>query len=201
MIRETDHLIRNLFSDFKFIDGDILIGSCHDEIKDELSHVVKHMYKVKESKLHWLRSLDTDVVGSGNKRYFIPNSILSDISLCYYIVELGHYYLSKKFPDKKFSVRILPEGNNVLHMDMWMNFYERGNATSQHSHLGNLSGIIFCSTNEVSLPTTFENGVNLYGNFGDICLFPSTLGHQNGIYMGDDDRITISFNIEVKKCD
>lgn len=198
MIRETDHLIRNLFSDFKFVADDILIGSCHEEIKKELVGVIKHMHKVKNSKLHWLRSLDTNVVGNGNKRYYIPTSILSYLSLCYYITELGYYYLSKKFPDQKFSVNILPK-TTPLHMDMWMNFYEKGNATRSHDHAGTLSGIIFCSTNSISLPTTFQNGVNIYGEFGDMCLFPSSLKHENGIYMGDDERISISYNMGVKK--
>jgi len=196
--RETDHLIKNLFDEFKFISNDILIGSCHDEIKNELFGVVEQMREVKNSKLHWLRSLETDVVGSQNKRYYIPTSILSSISLCYYITELGYYYLNNTYPNEKFHVRIRPE-STVLYMDMWMNFYEKGDATLSHNHVGELSGIVFCSTNQASLPTTFESGANVYGNFGDICLFPSTMRHENGVYMGDDERITISYNMEVTK--
>jgi len=197
---EHDHLLRKLFSDFELVKGDILVGSCPEEIKNELSNIVDEMYKIKNSPLHWIRTINTNVAGNVNKRYYIPPSLLSNTMFSYFLREYGRHYLNVKYPDHNFKIGI-NSLTDPLYVDIWMNFYENGNSTSLHDHGAILSGIVFCSTNDKPTPTTFENGVNIFGNFGDICIFPSKLQHENAIYLGEDDRITISFNLAVERND
>jgi len=193
------HHSNNLFNNFQLVGDDILIGTSHESIQTELHQIIEEMYKIKNSPLHWIRCIKTEVVGNSNHRYFIPIPILTNTAFYYYLLELGYYYLKLKYPDKIFKVSFLEP--NPYELAIWTNFYKKGENTDLHLHDGVLSGVVYCSTNKISIPTTFENGVDIYGNFGDLCIFPSSLRHENGIYMGDDDRITISFNLAVEKLD
>src|SRR6056300_1351003 len=102
---EILHSSDKLFSDFQFIDNtDILVGTSHESVKEELNCIVDEMRKVKESPLHWVRSIRTSVTGNSNHRYSIPISIISNTTFIFYLRELGYYYLRKKFPNEPFKI-------------------------------------------------------------------------------------------------
>ena len=79
-----------------------------------------------------------------------------------------------------------------------MNISGNGDMNPKHRHTGLLSGVIYFKNN-INLPTKFYCGdeiVEYCGKQGDILIFPSHLPHEVEKITCDEERITLSFNLE-----
>ena len=99
--------------------------------------------------------------------------------------------------------------NKPIYVQCWANVMRKGDRIKRHIHdqrsvnySDSLSGHLNVKVDE--LTSTYYNGKPLVNKNGEMILFPSNIPHWTDMYKGDDERITIAFDIkssEFFKCD
>ena len=85
--------------------------------------------------------------------------------------------------------------------DVWVNRYYQGHQTPSHRHSHDLSGIIILKIPDKSPKLEFMYGPEVYQPeqiVGKTLLFPSCLDHQVHIQYTNEERRTLSFNLQCK---
>jgi hypothetical protein len=187
-----------MFDNFKFIaeSNKILVGTLPDEIFLEISEFVKHCRKVKD---HPLGSLYNHL-NNGQNSYQISifKPLIEQSFLFPYLIKLGEHFLRTQDIEinaYKRQVRLRSNHNHFDGYDCWINFTNKGDDNPMHSHAGSLSGVIYYS-NKDNCPTIFEGDVKYFGKEQEIVIFPSTLKHCVETHVSDNERITLSFNLD-----
>ena len=187
-----------MFDNFKFIaeSNKILVGTLPDEIFLEISEFVKHCRKVKD---HPLGSLRNHLNGGENSyQISIPKPLIEESFLFPYLIKLGEHFLRLQgieIGEEKRKVRLRSTHNHFDGYDCWINFTNKNDNNPFHTHLGSLSGVIYYS-NKDHCPTIFEGDVKYFGKEQEIVIFPSTLKHCVETHVSDNERITLSFNLD-----
>ena len=88
--------------------------------------------------------------------------------------------------------------NHFDSYDVWVNYVEKGSVNREHTHAGDLSGVIYYTDCKNS-PTCFKNGFSYRGKKGDIIMFPSDTLHYVPEYRAKKNRITVSYNLYFTK--
>mgnify|MGYP003112651993 CR=1 FL=1 len=88
--------------------------------------------------------------------------------------------------------------NKPIYVLCWANVMRKGDRIKPHIHddksrYGNLSGHLNVKVDGST--STYYDGTPLVNKNGEMVLFPSTLSHWTDTYEGDDERITVAFDI------
>ena len=114
----------------------------------------------------------------------------------------------------KFTKKVLQSKQRLIITQCWANRNPKGSKHHEHVHPNSIiSGVMYFQINEKSPPIQFtktnQDGMKLdpekYNHVnsesfmlpckpGELILFPSSLKHSVPINMGDEDRISVSFN-------
>ena len=188
-----------MFEDFNFLsesNQQLLVGKLPDEIFLEISKFVKHCRKIKDHPLgHLYNHLNK---GKNSYQISVPKPLLEQSFLFPYLIELGECFFKKHnyvIDKHERPVRMRSNHNHYDGYDCWINFTNKGDTNPEHHHNGALSGVIYYS-NIDKCPTIFENGVNYAGKEQEIIIFPSVLRHSVDTHVSDNERITLSFNLD-----
>jgi hypothetical protein len=186
-----------MFKNFNFLpeSDKLLVGKMPDEIFLEISQFVKHCRKIKDHPLgHLYNHLNQ---GKNSYQISVPKPLLEQSFLFPYLIKLGEYYLKEHNINSNVlrPVRLRSNVNHYDGYDCWINFTNKGDINPMHHHNGSLSGVIYYS-NIDKCPTIFENGVNYIGKAQEIIIFPATLEHAVDTHVSDNERITLSFNLD-----
>ena len=87
---------------------------------------------------------------------------------------------------------------NHNHFDMydfWINYAEKGSKNTMHTHVGNLSGVIYFTDCEGS-PINFENNFSYKASKGDLLIFPFNVRHEVLPFKSKGQRISIAANFK-----
>ena len=142
-------------------------------------------------------------VGTGYNSYqtAIPRRFIDNSFFLGYLIHFGELYLSatNSAPDDKPGSRKVHLRSYPGHFDgydIWMNFTYKGDSNPPHNHAGSLSGIIYVQDD--NQPTHFPAHDYVHQpTVGEILLFPSHLMHHVEEKMSEEERITLSFNLDV----
>jgi hypothetical protein len=187
-----------MFENFNFLSGTdkLFVGKLPDEIFLEISKFVEHCRKIKDHPLGHLYNHENQ--GKNSYQISVPNPLLEQSFLFPYMIKLGEFYMEKQnisiHKDNR-PVRLRSNHNHYDGYDCWINFTKKGNSNPQHHHTGALSGVIYYS-NIDKCPTIFENGISYAGKEQEIIIFPSNLEHLVNTHTSDNERITLSFNLD-----
>ena len=187
-----------MFDNFKFVTDTkkILAGRLPNEIFSEITSFVEQCRKIKD---HPLGSLRNHLNGGENSyQISIPKPLIEQSFLFPYLIRLGEYFLRTQgieIDEQKRQVRLRSTHNHFDGYDCWINFTTKGDSNPFHTHLGSLSGVIYFS-NKDNCPTIFEDNVKYFGEEQEILIFPSTLMHSVDTHISDNERITLSFNLD-----
>jgi hypothetical protein len=203
----TQHYLKNpydLFKNFKFTSDKNIIyrGKLPEKIMEEIKKFVEISRKFKDDDLGYLKFHRQSVL-KGNTTYTIclNENLFNDSYIFPFLNYFGEYYFHLRTAlslDKLFRhVTIKKNTNHFDGYDFWINYNYKGDLVSMHGHGGDLSGIIFVK-NEKNVPTFFENDETFIGEEGDIVIFPAQLRHEVKELKEEQERITISFNLEVR---
>tara|TARA_B100000073_G_C23607197_1_gene522955 strand:- start:57 stop:650 length:594 start_codon:yes stop_codon:yes gene_type:complete len=109
---------------------------------------------------------------------------------------------------KKYIKKGYEQYNNVknapIYVQCWANVMRKGDMIKAHTHaslglspLHSLSGHLCVKVDGST--NTYYKGTPIQNKNGQMILFPSTISHWTDRYMGDDERITIAFDIISKE--
>ena len=136
--------------------------------------------------------------GENSYQISIPKPLIEQSFLFPYLIKLGEHFLrtqSIEINDHHRRVRLRSNHNHFDGYDCWVNFTNKGDHNPFHTHSGSLSGVIYYSNKDTS-PTIFENDIRYFGKEQEIVIFPATLGHCVDTHISDNERITLSFNLD-----
>tara|TARA_R110000803_G_scaffold36617_1_gene78708 strand:- start:31 stop:615 length:585 start_codon:yes stop_codon:yes gene_type:complete len=187
--------INNLFKDFSFINEKLLIfkGILPNSILSEITLFVEESRKYKDHNLGFLKHMTN--AGNNEFQCFIPSSLVNSSLFYSYLYYLGNEYISK-FKNSSQEVKLVKKYyHSYDNYDLWVNFSQKDNNNPTHTHSGIISGVIYVSNPE-NIPTIFNNNFYYKGKPGEILLFPSNLKHSVPKQLTNDERITLSFNLE-----
>ena len=90
--------------------------------------------------------------------------------------------------------------NTPLYVQCWANVMRKGDQVKRHSHapdgvsvVDSLSGNLNVKVD--GLTSTYYDGYPILNEPGQMTFFPGSLYHWTDKYMGDDERITVAFDI------
>ena len=185
----------DIFKDFFYIENTpILRGVLPFEILKELDFFITRCREIKNHPLAELRRHRN--VGKNSYQVSIPTNLLMDSFFLAYLIRMGEYYISVT-DLKSRLVRINNVQNHYDGYDVWVNFSYRGDVNPSHTHTGSLSGVIYYEND--GQETYFTSGYSFVGKRGDILMFPSNYGHGVKEKVTNNERITLSFNLNVLK--
>jgi hypothetical protein len=177
----------------------ILKTQIPDRIFDDIKSWIEPCRSVKDDEYAAL--LNHVNVGTGYNSYQtgIPRRFIDNSFFLGYLLHFGELYMNATNiggPDNSRKVHLRNYPGHFDGYDIWMNFTYKGDSNPVHNHAGSLSGIIYVQ--EDNQPTHFpaHNYVN-QPNVGEILLFPSHLQHYVEEKMTEEERITLSFNLDV----
>jgi len=183
----------DLFKDFFYIEGTpILKGVLPFEILKELDYFISRCREIKNHPLAELRRHRN--AGKNSYQVSIPTNLLMDSFLLSFLIRMGELYIGVSNLENR-NVRINNIENHHDGYDLWVNFSYKGDINPSHTHAGSLSGVIYYQND--GQETYFTSGPTLVGNCGDIIMFPSNFGHGVREKITDNERITLSFNLNV----
>lgn len=192
----------NIFSDKCFFCNEIpslMTNQVPDLIFDEVKHFVEESRKTKEHPLGYLREHKN--AGVNTFQITVPTNMFENSFTMAYINRLSEYYrcvIEGGEDLEKYSRAIMFRKYHGHHdgYEFWVNFTYKHDRNIPHTHSGEISGIIYVT--ETKMPTNFflnDIEVSHYGKPGEILLFPSNLKHSVDENLYDEERITISFNL------
>ena len=192
--------LKSIYKDVKEISPFILKHRLPSLIYKELQRCLKHTDKIRKNKLTCL--LEHHNFGNNSYQVSLPFNLLEGSFFQAYLILLGESYRCRYenllFKDTRRTVRLRKNENHFDSYDVWVNYIEKGSVNSEHSHAGNLSGVIYYTDCKNS-PTCFENGFSYRGKKGDIIMFPSDTLHYVPEYRAKKNRITVSYNLYFTK--
>ena len=188
--------LKSIYKDAQEIFPSILKHRLPSSIYKELQRCIKHTDKIRKNKLTCL--LEHHNVGNNSYQVSLPFNLIEGSFFQAYLLLLGEYYRcwyeKLSFKDTRRTVRLRKTENHFDAYDLWANYVEKGAVNYRHSHLGDLSGVIYYTDCKNS-PTCFESGFSYEGKKGDIIIFPATTLHHVPMYNDKKRRITISYNL------
>ena len=193
-------MLEKIFESSSFLENSndlILQTSLPKQIIKELDQIVSIAKKEMRHPLSHLK----EHFNAGNNKYQVSvnRNVLNDSFLYPFIIKFGMYYLKQKnvfCNDQEIVITGYSIGN--FNYGFWVNISGNGDLNPKHNHTGLLSGVIYFKNN-INLPTKFYCGddiVEYCGKQGDILIFPSHLPHEVEKITCDEERITLSFNLE-----
>lgn len=185
--------MQDLFKDFYYIEGTpILRGVLPFEVLKELDYFITRCKEIKNHPLAEFRRHRN--VGKNSYQVSIPTNLLMDSFFLPFLIRMGEYYIGVTDLKNRF-VRINNQSNHYDGFDVWVNFSYKGDFNPFHKHSGSLSGVIYYQND--GQETFFCSGHTFAGNYGDILMFPSNYEHGVREKITDNERITLSFNLNV----
>jgi len=189
--------ILSLFEDHKMLkEVPVLITKLPKQIFEELLLFTEDRKKIKNNDLSFL--FEHYNMGLNTYQISISKPDIEKSFIMPYLISLGQFYLylNNNIPfDKSHRNVLLRENiNHYDGYDLWVNYTNKGDENPNHTHSGNLSGVIYIK-NTKTTPTIFDNKIGIIGNPGQIVIFPSQLEHMVEKQKEDFERITMSFNL------
>lgn len=186
-----------MFENFNLLPGtQIMAGRLPDEIFSEITTFVEHCRKIKD---HPLGSLYNHLnKGKNSYQISIPKPLLEQSFLFPYLIKVGELYMKKQnYPvnDHFRQVRLRSVDHHFDGYDCWVNFTKKGDYNPPHDHPSTLAGVIYYS-NKDKYPTIFQDNTEYTGDTQEIIIFPAKLMHFVPTHTSDDERITLSFNLD-----
>jgi hypothetical protein len=183
-----------LFKDFYFIDKKypIFKGILPKTIFEEIDIFVNECRKYKDNPLGFLKYMPN--AGNNDFQCFVPFSLVNSSIFYSYIYYLGNKYVSKINKPLNEVKLIKKYFQSYDSYDLWVNFSSYNNDNPVHTHLGEISGIIYF-LNPENTPTIFNEDLEYIGKPGEILLFPSKLAHSVPPQKTNKERVTLSFNL------
>ena len=199
-ITKNKEKLKSLFKYHKKLDNaPVLIARLPEVILNEMKSFVENGNKIRNHELGFLREHHN--AGENAYQISVPISDVNNSFTWPYLVVLGQYYLYeyKKLTFRKtFKEVSLRRTEHADGYDLWLNYTKKGSINPPHVHEGYLSGVIYLKNTESS-PTFFitKEGkqIQYNGSVGEIIIFPSSLEHFVEEYLGEEERITSSFNL------
>tara|TARA_R110000803_G_scaffold164689_1_gene228344 strand:+ start:227 stop:880 length:654 start_codon:yes stop_codon:yes gene_type:complete len=202
-MEHTPSKVKDLFKNFSFIDqaeSPILKGKMDNYIFDEFKKIVLKYSKTRKHKFGWLKNHYYHNIDNFDYRCYISNLLIEPTFILEYIRFLGSYFISNLFDfslkEVYREIHFKQAANNTLkdNYELWINYSSQDNYSTPHIHPAALSGIIYIENTE-NCPTILKPNCCIFGNPGDIVIFPSSLQHQVPPNPNSKERITIAFNL------
>ena len=168
----------------------------HKIIQKELTDWKKYADGVRKSPLSFLKAHQNVGYQNSKKKY---NDYQTNLPFAKVI---DSYWLgcvlracSEIFGGEPRDYRLKFRGGHYDHLDIWINYCEKGSSNPVHNHSGSISGVIYYKNDK--LPTIFptENFKHV-GKNNTMILFPSNLVHQVPLKTTKSQRVTFAFNID-----
>jgi len=192
--------LKSIYKDVREIYPLILKHRLPPSIYKELHQCIKHTDKIRKNKLTCL--LEHHNFGNNSYQVSLPFNLLEGSFFQAYLILLGESYRCRYenlfFKDTRRTVRLRKNENHFDSYDVWVNYVEKGSVNREHTHAGDLSGVIYYTDCENS-PTCFKNGFSYRGKKGDIIMFPSDTLHYVPEHSARKNRITVSYNLYFTK--
>ena len=190
--------MQNFLFETKFLRDHIpvLIAKLPKEINEEIEEWAYECKKIKEHPLSYLK-------GHSNVGYDPDNNIFHNSYQCSVPPHLvsNSYWLA--YTTRLTGLMLNTDNRNIRlrdypghfdNYDIWANFSYEGDFNPNHTHAGDISGVIYCK-NE-NQPTIFPDfQVGYGGNNGTMALFPSDTLHCVNPQKSKNERITFAFNL------
>jgi len=191
--------IVSLFKDIEEINKYILKHKVPDILFKELENCKAYTDKLKSHELSYL--LEHHNNGENSYQVSLPFNLIEGSFLQSYLIYLGQffrsYYENIPFEQTMRSVFMRKNHNHFDMYDFWINYAEKGSKNTMHTHVGNLSGVIYFTDCEGS-PINFENNFSYKASKGDLLIFPSVMKHGVEEHQSDKTRITFAFNLYIE---
>jgi hypothetical protein len=193
----------NIYEGFQFLENTpVFVGKLPTAIHQELLEWTEHCRKFKDHELSIL--LEHVNAGLNSYQISVPKHLQESSFTQAYLITLGKLYIAKTFPPllkKSMGERLEILRHRVSfygtqdHYDwgIWINYANTGDINPMHTHVGQLSGVLYVKNTEAS-PTNFNNEVQYNGKDGYVAIFPADYEHGVAEHTGDE-RITMSFNL------
>ena len=173
-------------------DCPVVIVKIPDLIMKEIYVWVDECKKIKEHPYAELKTLRAKTLENDFFRIQVSESLIKESFWLPWILKLCSEYVGNNTADIDFKIENFDK--RIQSWGVWTNFYQKGNCLSDHTHMGDLSGVIYCKNH--NHPTFFNDyDIGYEGIDGTMILFPSNTVHHVKEQISDEERITISFNI------
>jgi hypothetical protein len=193
-IYNENERMNELFKDsYYHHNGPALVSRLPYDIMHELTIMVERCRAIKDHNLGFLRMHRN--VGKNSYQVALPSFLFQQSFFYPYLIAMGEFY-TKSIPTNR-QVEIKRYLGHYDEYDTWVNFTYKGDINPMHSHSGSLSGVVYFKND--GQPTLFEHHKPFVGEPGMMLMFPSDYVHGVEEKNTDEERITISFNLDIRK--
>jgi hypothetical protein len=192
--------INRLFQDYEFFDKwDLVKLKFPNDLFFELDEFISECKRIKESPFKYLKFHNNQ--RETNFQVSIPSYLIERSFTFPYLIHLGEFFVNKltgaDYENIKRHVTLRRWSGHFDSYDMWAVFSYKNDRNLSHIHSAPISGIIYYTDSDI--PTQFTNKdnqiLNVYGQKGDVVIFPGNLYHMVDVKLSDNERITIPFNL------
>ena len=172
----------------------IFVTKLPDEIFKEVSDWIVDCKKIKDNKLCQLKQHDN--VGTNHNTYqvSIPKKCIDDGFFLAYLLR----FCSEAFGGNHRDYKLQEWPGHFDGYDIWANFTYMNDDNPEHTHSGDISGVLYFKNDDT--PTVFtEHNFGYSGTEKTLIIFPSNTKHKVDFKKSEQERITIAFNIRAKE--